>query len=339
MSFSSALPVAVVQTRLKILTMSSPDFAFKSSSLRVLSQAALSFMLATPAVISNVLLLVTVFRDPGRNRTSPVTLLVVNLAVCDLLAGAVSGYGGLYYNIALLTGQTREELFGFLLVLFIPAIATNVVSSCTIAAMSFDRLLAVSLPHGYKALVTEGKIKVFIAVSWIYSLLFSSLRVMGISQTLFVALYCHIHMTVPLIILPVVYWKTYRVLRLHNNQVRNLANGRERMEFACRNTERKVVSAFLLVLVSFYLVFAPQYIAQNIHLFCPSLAKRSSFKMFLRVSNQIILVNCSLNPFIYAWRIPKYKRAFMAFCDRCACRSRIAVGDGPEQMEMQRPAT
>lgn len=314
--------------------MSSPDSALENS--RLLSQAALTFMLATPAVLSNVILLVTVIRDPSRNQplwATPVTLLVVNLAVCDLLAGAVPGYGSLYYNIALLTGQTREELFGVLLVLSIPAVALNVASSCTIAAMSFDRLLAVSSPLQYKAGVTKTKIKWFIVVVWIYSLLFSCLRMTGLSQTIFVTLYCHIHVTVPLIILPVVYWKTYRALRSHNNQVRNLANRTEQMDFARRNSESKTITAFLFVLVSFYLVFAPQYIAQNIYVLWPSVANRSSFKMFLYVSNQIILVNCSLNPFIYAWRIPKYKRAFMAIFGRCVCRSRNVVGDGA----MQRP--
>ena len=323
--------------------MSNPNSGFENSSFYLTIRAAISFMISTPAVVSNALLLVTVFRDPNRNgtnrdRMSPVTLLVVNLAVCDFLAGAVPGYGGLFFNIALLTGQTREDLFGLLLAVPISAIATNVASSCMIAAMSFDRLLAVSSPHRYNARVTKGKIKVFIAVSWIYSLLFSSLRVMGLSKTLHVSLYCHIHMTIPLVILPVVYWKTYRALRVHNNQMRNLGNGREQMDLVRRNTERKVISAFLLVLVSFYLVFTPQYIAQNILIFCPSVAKSSSFRFFLYASNEIILVNCSLNPFIYAWRIPKYKRAFMAVFGRCACRSRISVGDGPEHMEMQMQA-
>ena len=305
--------------------MSSPGSSLENSSLFLLSQAALSFMIATPAVLSNVLLLVTVFRDRNRNQllrgTSPATLLVVNLAACDLLAGAVSGYGSLYYNIALLAGKTREELFNVFLILAVSAIVTNAASSLTIAAMSFDRLFIVCSPLQYKARLTKTKIKSFIVAVWIYSILFSSLPLTGLSGTLYVALYCHIHVTVPLIILPVVYWKTYRALRSHNNQVR------DQMNLARRNTERKMVSAFLFVVASFFLVFAPQYIAQHIYLFFPSVAKRSSFKIFLFASNKIIIINCILNPFIYAWRIPKFRRAFMAVFGRCDCRSRNAVGD------------
>ena len=296
----------------------------------MLSQAILSFLVSTPAVVTNVILLVTVFRDPGRNQPlwgSPVTLLVVTLAVCDLLTGAIPCYCSLYYNIAILTGQPKQELSGLRTGWTVPTVVTNIVSSCTIAAMSLDRLFAVSSSHQYAARVTKAKIRVFIAAAWIYSLLFSSLGRMGVSVTVVVILYCHIHVSVPLVILPVVYWKTYRALRLHNNQVRNLADGREQIDLVHRRRERKMVSAFLLVLISFYLTFVPQYIAQNIYLLSPSLAETPRFRFFLYASNKFVFLNCTLNPFIYAWRVPKYKRAFMAVFGRRVYRSRNVVGD------------
>ena len=290
----------------------------------MISHAILSILVSTPAVVTNFLLLVTIFRDPSRNQplwASPVTLLVVNLAMCDLLTGAIPGYCSLYYDIAIITGQPKQELLGVKTVTTVAAIVANIVSSCTITSMSLDRLFAVSSPHQYTARVTKAKIKVFIAVVWIYSLLFSSLGQIGVSVTVVVILYCHIHVSVPLIILPVVYWKTYRALRLHNNQVRNLVDGRERIDFVHRRRERKMVTAFLLVLISFYVPFVPQYIAQNIFLLSPSLAERSSFRLFLYASNKFVFLNCTLNPFIYAWRIPKYKRAFLAVFGGCVCRS------------------
>jgi len=243
-----------------------------------------------------------------------------------LITGAIPGYGSFYYNIALFIGQPKQELFRLRMAFTVTATVANVVSSCTIVAMSFDRLFAVSSPHQYNARVTKAKIKTFIAVAWIYSLFFSSLTLMGLSVTMAILLYCHIHMSIPLVILPVVYWKTYRALRLHNNEVRNLTNGREQIDLARRRGERKMVSAFLLVLISFYVTFMPQYIAQNIYLLSPSVTETSSYKFFLYASNKFILLNCTLNPFIYAWRVPKYKRAFMAVFGRCVCRSRNAVG-------------
>ena len=297
-----------------------------------LTQVILSFMLATPAVLSNLILLILIYRDPVQNQLwrTPITLLVVNLSVCDFLLGAAYGIGGLYYDIALFINRTRENLEVARIVIVTVAVVPNIVSSCTISAMSFDRFFAVSSPFQYRSRVTKAKIKVFIAVTWIYALLFACLA-MGVSITIYTLLYCHLHVTLPLMILPVVYWKSYRALRSHNNQVQNIAgDGRRAMASVHRNRERKSLSAFLLVLVLFYVTFMPMFIAYNMLVVRPSLLMAQSFRFFLYTSNKFVLINCSLNPFIYAWRIPKYKRAFKAvFCGSgCRNRSRNRVADG-----------
>ena len=303
-----------------------------SVHLYYLSQIIVTFMLASPAVLSNVILLITIYRDPDRNqlRGTPVTLLVVNLSVCDLLSGVFPGFTTLYYDIALFHGRTRESLARVRIVMTVVGVVTTIVSSCTIAAMALDRFFAVSSPLQYKARVTKGKVKVFIAVTWIYALLFSCLA-MVLSIPVFVFLYCHLNVTLPLIILPAVYWKTYRALRVHNNRVNNLAgDGREAVTLVRRNRERKTVAAFLLILVLFYLTFIPQFIGQNMLVLQPSYLEEESFRFFLHTTSKIVLANSSLNAFIYAWRIPKYRRAFKAVFCKCGRRnrSRNTVADG-----------
>ena len=295
-----------------------------------ISQAILSIVFATSALLSNVLLMITVCRNTNLNQRiwqTHATYFVVNLSICDLLAGLVPGYGGLFYNISILRGQTRESLVGLQSLIVAAAVMTNIVSSCTIVLMSYDRWLAVSSPLHYKARVTKAKIKAAIASTWIYSLIFSSLPFLGVALSLFSLLYCHLHVSVPLIILPVLYWKTLRALRHHNNQVQDVAddNGRRQIDEAHRNRERKMVSAFLLILVFFYLSFGPQFIAQNVLVFCPDAINQESFSFFLYASNKFLLVNCCLNPFIYAWRIPTYRRAFREIFSDCVRLPRNSV--------------
>ena len=151
--------------------------------------AVANTILSTATVVSNVTLLFTVYRDPNRNQRllhTPVTLLVVNLSICDLLAGISPGHASLYYNISILRGQTRQSVIGVRLLVNFFSILTNIVSSGIIAAMSFDRWLAVSSPLHYKARVTKRKMKVILASVWIYSLIFSSLSMMGVAVSLFV---------------------------------------------------------------------------------------------------------------------------------------------------------
>ena len=295
-----------------------------------ISQAILSIVFATSALLSNVFLMITVCRNTNLNQRiwqTHATYFVVNLSICDLLAGLVPGYGGLFYNISILRGQTRESLVSLQSLIVAAAVMTNIVSSCTIVLMSYDRWLTVSSPLHYKARVTKAKIKAAIASTWIYSLIFSSLPFLGVALSLFSLLYCHLHVSVPLIILPVLYWKTLRALRHHNNQVQDVAddNGRRQMDEAHRNRERKMVSAFLLILVFFYLSFGPQFIAQNVLVFCPDAINQESFSFFLYASNKFLLVNCCLNPFIYAWRIPTYRRAFREIFSDCVRLPRNSV--------------
>ena len=275
----------------------------------LLSQIVVGPLLAIPAVLSNLILLITIYR--GQLPRTSVTLLIINLSVCDLLFGLIPGFGSIYYDINLFIDRKREKLLAARLTIIIAAVITNIVSSCTIAAMAFDRLFAVSVPLQYRTLVSKKRIKVCIAVFWVYAVFFASLAHV-VSTTVFVLMYVHLHVTLPLIVLPLIYWKAYHALRSHNSQVRNFSNTRdtEQMSLAHRSRERKMISAFLIVLVLFYTTFAPQYIAQNILVAQPSLSKIESFIFFLYASNKFLLVNSFLNPFIYAWRIAQYKKAF-----------------------------
>ena len=294
-----------------------------NSDTYFLSRIILRVVIGALTVLSNVVLLISIYRNPDRNQLnqSPATLLVVNLSVCDLLLGSGVACASLYYNIALFNGTKTEDVEELRIVIPVVGVVIVIVSSFTIAAMSLDRFFAVSSPLQYKARVTKAKVKVFLVVCWVYALLFSCLG-LGVSRTVFILLYCHLHVSFPLIILPVVYWKTYSALRSHNNRVANLADGRKAMDIAHRNRERKMISAFLLVLILFYVTFLPQSIAQNMLALQPSYLKAENFLSFLFASNNFVLVNCILNPFIYAWRIPKYRRAFKEVFCGCSSRNR-----------------
>ena len=277
----------------------------------------IDFIIATPAIISNAVLLVTIYRDSRQQLKllwgTPVTLLVLNLSVCDLLSGVVPGCGSLYYDISVVVSRENVQHPAggkrTVAILTITGIITNVVGSCTVMAMSFDRLVAVRSPLRYKTQVTNTKIKLFIVSVWIYTLLFASLFRIGVPREIFILLYCHLHLSLPLIILAVVFWKTYRALCLQSNRVRDLASSDELMNEAHRNRERKVLSAIVFVLGLFYLTFAPQFVALNMLFFHPWFRKVVGFRAFLYTSIKLLLVSSSINPFIYAWRIPKYRRA------------------------------
>ena len=309
-----------------------------SSHFYYLPHVILISVVAISAVISNLVFLIAVFRNPVRYRVrdSPVSLLVVNLGVCDLLTAVVPGCGGIYYNLSLLRGRAREDLNGAIIMINTFGVISCIVSTCTISAMSLERFHAISSPLRHRARYNNLRIKAFLALSWIYSISFACLS-MALSYRVFVLLYCHVHVTLPLIILPVVNWKTFTALRFHNqNKVGNLTVARRGTRTCIdRNSERKLLSAILLVVVLFYVTVMPFYIALNISALRPSLAETRGFEIFLSLSSRIILVNCVFNPFIYSWRIPKYRRAFKEVFGRCGCCRRMNTVQTVRGMKME----
>ena len=299
--------------------------------------AFIDILLALAAVISNAAFLVTVHQDPHRNLWTPVTFLVVNLSVCDMLAGSVTGFGSAGYNLAIFTGSTTaRKISGLATVSF--AVITSIVGSFTLVVMSFDRWFSIASPLRYRASLTTTKVKVLIALFWAYAFLFAALSPTGVPLDILTLLYCHLHVSVPILVLAVIYRQTYRALRSHSDHLHTLSHGNERMTTIHRNRERKVTSAFLFVLIVFYSVFFPQFLALNILVLCLPCAASRSFQTFFSLSVHVPLLNNSVNPFIYAWRIPKYRKAFQTVLQRCFRRpqrrsvvvpvSRAAAGGG-----------
>jgi len=289
-----------------------------------LLQAILNVLVPTSGILSNLVLAVAIYRNPERNRQrfSPLSLLVMNLSMCDFLAAVVIGFGLCCYHFLLLTGRTRQSLFFVTIVVNHVGIVTNIVSVCTISALSVERFYAISFPLRHKVRFRKGTVQAFLVACWLYAVLFACLSPV-LSYSEFFLVYIHVHGTIPLICLPLVYWKTYAALRSHNIQVGNLSTvQRQPRELIHRSRERKLVSAILLILVMFYTTFMPSYIAINMSALRPSFFKSQSFSLFYGLSYVILLLNCIFNPFIYSWRIPQYRRAFKAVFGGCDCCSR-----------------
>ena len=288
--------------------------AFESSPSQdgsyYISMAFGDFALAVSAVFSNAAFLVTVYRDPNRClRTAPATFLMINLSASDMVGGVVSGFCSGAFNIAELTGSVGTAKVTISVILLV-AVLTIIVSSYTMVAMSLDRWFAVSSPFKHRAGVSGGKMKVFIAAIWTYAFLFTALFVVGVPRDIVTLLYCHLHLSLPIVVLAVIYWQTYRALRFHSSQVQTLSQGNVAINVAHTIRERKVTSAFLLVLMVFYSVFFPHFVSLHVILFCPPCIVTTSFKVLNSLSTKLLLANYSTNPFIWAWRIPKFRRAF-----------------------------
>ena len=282
---------------------------------------SIDFFMATTAAVGNSMLLLTIYKDPHRSLRSPSTKLVINMAVADFMAGSLSGYLLTAYDVTKLTNKpSYQDLAPILLRIYANiGIPSVIVSCCSVIAMAFDRWFAVGSAINYRNIVTTKRVNVLIVLFWIYALMFTSLLFTGIPFIIFEMVFCHLHVSLPLLVLPIVYWKTFGALEAHTRRMKNLESDSKPKNLKTAQREKKTTKAFVIVLCLFYVAFVPYVIAINLRNLCSVCAGTTALDVFLLISLRFVLLNCSFDPFVYALRIPKYRRAIRTVLNRCCC--------------------
>ena len=151
-----------------------------------------------------------------------------------------------------------------------------------------------------------------------------------VPYVVFEILFCHLHVSLSLLVLPVVYWNTFTALEAHMRRMKKMEPGSERTNQKTAQRERNTTKAFVIVLCLFYVAYLPYVIAINLRNFCLDCASAEAIETFLQISLRFVLLNSFLNPFVYAWRIPKYRRAVRTTLSRyCGFRRRENNSVGP----------
>ena len=127
-----------------------------------------SLLLALVTIPGNLIVCIAVLKDPFRSLKTPFTFFVVNLAVADLVVGAVTE------PLSALT-HFRE---GFSLEVrhYVVPIHMSYFFSCTasvlnLAALTADRLAAISYPLQYRVRFSTSRATVIAGLIWLVSLL------------------------------------------------------------------------------------------------------------------------------------------------------------------------
>ena len=268
--------------------------------------AIFDFIFGTIIMVSNGFLFITIYRDPCRCLRAPSVFLIANLSVADFFMGVVS-----FLRAAELTYFYRG--LGDLLVLnliqyFIGAVSILAAVS-TLMAMSYDRYAAVIKPFQYPQKITNKKVKIAIAITWINGLILSVLPIADVKRRNFLLAYCYSHFVIPSFILTAVYVKIYKAVSRQRQELKDVrasltaANRRQQLE-----RENRMVITFVLILFIFYISFAPYFIHVQILYFC-SCRSSYTYNVYYYVANEFLSVSSMVDPFMYAWRLPKFNRS------------------------------
>ena len=236
----------------------------------------------------------------------PLKTLLLSLAVSDLGVGLLGEpfYFGLLVKWLHRDIPTGAASTAFLFTFYLFSAA----SFSGVMALSVDRFLAVHLHLRYQEFVTHKRAVVVVISIWLFSALFSLfyLRVStDISQALvpIIGLVCFA-------LSAVLYYKIYLSVRRHRNQIHALQVQQVAQNGEMANAARlrkSAVGTFYVYLVFLLCNFPQSCIFAVVEIS----GLNTGAKVFFIFSTTLLLLNSSLNPVIYCWKMRHIRRAVL----------------------------
>ena len=175
-----------------------------------------------------------------------------------------------------------------------------------VMALAADRFLAIHLHLRYQELVTHKRIVALVTSIVIFSLILTFLvkwSPRNVTSTITVVIEFLCYITTVL-----VYIKIYLTLRHHTNQIHvlqaQLEQNGEVIANAARDRKAAVGTFYLyLVFVVCYLPITCHWVTSQIN------GPSAALKQFRLYANTMVLLNSSLNPLIYSWKLRHVRHA------------------------------
>ncbi|XP_077473717.1 trace amine-associated receptor 9-like [Stigmatopora argus] len=283
----------------------------------------LLYLICILTVFLNLLVITAI--SHFRQLHTPTNLLLLSLAVCDLLVGLLVWPVEIFLNKSCWTpGDISCSLYNYVSFVVTSASVGNMVM------MSADRYVAICNPLQYRVKVTVKRIQLCVCLCWFFSLLLSSVLIKedlahpGRYRSCLGECVIHINYTasvfdlvvtfvLPLCVIVTLYGKVFMVALSQARALRShvaRATASQPHPMRVKKSELKAARTLGILVVVFLLCFCPYY--------CVALAGDGSPFSASFVLNVYYLNSC-INPFIYVWFYPWFRRAVKRIVCHSAC--------------------
>lgn len=273
------------------------------------------FLLCLCIVPGNTMVCLAVLKDPNRNLRSHFTLLIANLAMADLIAGLVTQPSAIAYILLELQGSHPPEFLVYTthLSYFISVQA----SVLTLVGLTSDRYLAITKPLWYRATVNPANATLISCLVWACAVGFS-LVYLRVGFTLYSFIFANTAVIFALIVLIFTYVRIFKAIHARVDEVLSLDASSPDRDKQQREAlwEKKLTKTYLLMLVCFMACYVPSCSFIYTQHFCFS-CTCDTIHWLRDLQFNSVIVSSALNPFLYAWRLANFRRAFidMVRCD------------------------
>lgn len=282
-------------------------------------------LIAAITVFGNGLLILAIIKDPFKSFRTPMTVFVVGLAITDGFTGLIVDPLTAFISIASYLNLFRSNNPAILKLLedclkvnsYVSFITMNA-SFQILLALTFCQYLAISFPHKHRTFVTRRNAIITVSAILVYCIIFSLLLEYKVPSKVKLEIDVNLNTNIVLVALILCHVLLYRAYRVHLNRVSNL-DGNDAARKRRREQQRQFTSANLLLVTFLVLFTLPSVILWNLRLY--KYNDRNSLsdlriKLAEVVTVNVLVLKFALDPFIYAWRLSKYRQAITSII-RC----------------------
>ena len=283
----------------------------------------LNIFLSIFATLGNTLILVSL-----RNVSSihpPTKLLFRCLAITDLCVGLLCQplYVYVVYTISLDIGNLIVELYNVYLFIIYVLVSVSIFTS---AAISVDRLLALSLGLRYRHVVTLCRVRVVIACVWFIAVsnasLFCVARILSHDKLKLASFWTPRAFAIfSIIVSTFSYTKIFLTLRHQQAQVRDHVQPEQSSRVrSVLNIARYKKTVYSVAWIQFAMLacYGPNIMMAFLRHF-----GNIEYSTETRIANEfffcLIFLNSSLNPVLYSWRIKDVRQEVKNTIRKCLC--------------------
>lgn len=288
-----------------------------------LASAICLSVLSFTTITSNLLLLVAVWKDPFKCFSAPTTAFIVALSLADLMTALTTEpFFAAYYFVVYF--QESEAVSSVLTDLSNTGSVTSSVaisfSFLIVLALSWSQYVALKFPHNFKRVVNKRNITTFVVLSLVYLLCFTSVQFMGVDKYSFLKVSLAVNSTflsVNLMFIMFILNLEFRRYVKRQREASSFETTTDR-KTGSKNLQQQFTAVTIYLAGILLLSALPHVVTAQIYLyFSDSLSPQGAwnFQIALQISDLLLFLKVCLDTFVYAWRLPIYRRTIKTlFC-------------------------
>ena len=271
----------------------------------VILNCSIIALLVPISIVGNVIVLVAIIK--ASSLRSPCFVLLCSLAVSDLVVGFMAQ--PLYITSEL----TKSHLIKLLAESI--AYATCGFSLCILTAISVDRFVALYYHMRYTTLVTSSRAIYLSTILFLGDIFLFIIYFQNRNAYLFIM---STAVCICLFISAICYFRIYRIVRRHQVQIHTQAQAVQCSQATTNylniaQLKRSAINTFL-----FYIVTILCYLPVAISLAIYSLSFKSWTNKW-NFADTAALMNSSINPFLFCWRLRELRKAVVKTTRQMLC--------------------